>query len=126
MSLLSGFVSAFVLFFGIMAVLLLLLLLAFSFCNSIFGFLDDDDSAFDTRPRQASIEVAWNKCESSECVICLEEFLNGDRCKTLATCNHVYHKVCIDQWLRWKRRCPICRHPTEHSNSGECIDLENK
>lgn len=46
---------------------------------------------------------------SDECVICLEDFDDGDSCKVLIVCNHIYHKPCIDGWFaRGKYQCPIC------------------
>ncbi|KAL5750233.1 hypothetical protein ACOSP7_024836 [Xanthoceras sorbifolium] len=46
---------------------------------------------------------------TSKCCICLDEFKDGDRCKILSNCNHVYHKECIDKWLLQCICCPLCR-----------------
>ncbi|GAV78269.1 zf-RING_2 domain-containing protein, partial [Cephalotus follicularis] len=46
---------------------------------------------------------------SDDCVICLEDFKNGDECTVLAHCKHMYHKSCISQWLLKHIRCPLCR-----------------
>ncbi|KAJ0084869.1 hypothetical protein Patl1_30923 [Pistacia atlantica] len=45
----------------------------------------------------------------SECVICLEEFEEGDDCSVLSECKHIYHKACIDKWVIQERHCPVCR-----------------
>ncbi|KAJ4829382.1 hypothetical protein Tsubulata_014525, partial [Turnera subulata] len=46
----------------------------------------------------------------SECVICLEDFNDGDACKVLdPTCDHMYHETCINEWLVVGRDCPLCR-----------------
>ncbi|EEF29527.1 RING-H2 finger protein ATL5F, putative [Ricinus communis] len=44
-----------------------------------------------------------------ECVICLEEFKDGEECRIFTKCNHFYHNGCIDKWLIKHRHCPICR-----------------
>ncbi|KAL6275859.1 hypothetical protein ACE6H2_019460 [Prunus campanulata] len=44
----------------------------------------------------------------SECSICLGEFKDGEKCRQLE-CEHAFHEECIDQWLRKKIQCPLCR-----------------
>ncbi|TYJ16094.1 hypothetical protein E1A91_A10G227200v1 [Gossypium mustelinum] len=48
----------------------------------------------------------------TECVICLEEFKDGDSCRVLTNCNHLYHQLCIDEWLVKNSHCPLCRGST--------------
>ncbi|XP_071710612.1 RING-H2 finger protein ATL78-like [Rutidosis leptorrhynchoides] len=45
-----------------------------------------------------------------ECVICLGEFLTGERVKIMPKCNHGFHVGCIDKWLKSHSSCPNCRH----------------
>ncbi|KAJ8618637.1 hypothetical protein MRB53_014823 [Persea americana] len=47
----------------------------------------------------------------SNCVICLENFKQGDRCRVLPTCKHMFHDHCVDAWLNTAKRCPTCRTP---------------
>ncbi|RVW76725.1 RING-H2 finger protein ATL72 [Vitis vinifera] len=49
------------------------------------------------------------KCSTSECVICWEDFEDGEICRVLPACNHVFHKACVGLWLMEKRVCPLCR-----------------
>ncbi|KAK7838967.1 ring-h2 finger protein atl79 [Quercus suber] len=43
------------------------------------------------------------------CVICLEEFENGQSCQVFSQCNHIFHSNCIGRWLKRRLTCPICR-----------------
>ncbi|XVF20049.1 hypothetical protein REPUB_Repub11eG0164800 [Reevesia pubescens] len=53
-----------------------------------------------------------------DCAICLEKFEDGDQCRVLYNCKHIYHKFCIDQWLARDRHCPLCRGSLRGSGSN--------
>ncbi|CAE7269246.1 E3 ubiquitin-protein ligase [Symbiodinium microadriaticum] len=42
------------------------------------------------------------------CVICLENFKDGDCIRSLR-CFHPFHQSCVDKWLEGSRLCPICK-----------------
>ncbi len=44
---------------------------------------------------------------SEECSVCYEE--NNKECVVLR-CKHIYHKDCIDKWLKEHTTCPQCRY----------------
>jgi hypothetical protein len=47
--------------------------------------------------------------QRQECYICLEEFEDGDKIRTLP-CSHEFHNACVDKWLlQVHRTCPCCR-----------------
>jgi E3 ubiquitin-protein ligase RNF115/126 len=48
--------------------------------------------------------------EQNKCLICLDEFGEGDDVKTLP-CLHIYHQKCVEQWLRTDNSCPVCKTP---------------
>ena len=54
------------------------------------------------------------------CSICKEKFQEGEYKRILPYCCHIYHKKCIDNWLKRdnNRSCPLCRKSFE--------DLYNK
>lgn len=42
------------------------------------------------------------------CAICLEKFKSDDIVSDI-TCNHIFHKDCIEQWGKTKQNCPLCK-----------------
>ncbi|XP_078265124.1 E3 ubiquitin-protein ligase DZIP3-like [Rhinoraja longicauda] len=46
--------------------------------------------------------------EEDPCVICHEELVPLEDCYKLE-CKHIFHKKCIDYWLKEQSTCPICR-----------------
>ncbi|CAF2118602.1 unnamed protein product [Brassica napus] len=47
-----------------------------------------------------------------ECSICFEDLSDVDEESIeLHDCSHVFHKVCLFQWIWSKSSCPLCRHP---------------
>jgi len=47
----------------------------------------------------------------SECPICFEKFKAGDIVSwaSLQCCRHVFHHLCIKEWLQRQKECPLCR-----------------
>lgn len=48
----------------------------------------------------------------SRCVICMVEFKIGEQVRYLP-CMHVYHVLCIDNWLMRSFTCPSCMEPVD-------------
>eukprot|EP00747_Dinoflagellata_sp_TGD_P215507 gnl/TRDRNA2_/TRDRNA2_88199_c0_seq1.p1 gnl/TRDRNA2_/TRDRNA2_88199_c0~~gnl/TRDRNA2_/TRDRNA2_88199_c0_seq1.p1 ORF type:complete len:403 (-),score=47.99 gnl/TRDRNA2_/TRDRNA2_88199_c0_seq1:58-1200(-) len=85
-----------------------------------------------SNPAQAADIAALptRKCSSTEnlgeqtkCLICLEEFGDGDDIKTLP-CLHLYHQKCIERWLGTDNSCPICKTPINGSGGGGRLVVE--
>uniref|UniRef100_A0A7N0SV54 RING-type E3 ubiquitin transferase n=1 Tax=Kalanchoe fedtschenkoi TaxID=63787 RepID=A0A7N0SV54_KALFE len=55
--------------------------------------------------------------DDTRCSICQEEYVIGDEMGRLH-CKHMYHVDCIDQWLRQKNWCPICKSSAASSSSS--------
>ncbi len=47
------------------------------------------------------------------CSICLGEFEAGDSLKTVPGCTHFHHAACLDEWLRIRPLCPLCKTTVE-------------
>lgn len=68
-----------------------------------------------------------------ECVICSDIYQKDEGIRELPTCNHVFHKKCIDRWFKeGSVFCPICRNnpfdsqPTENKQNIDSQPTENK
>ena len=55
--------------------------------------------------------------ELRNCTICLENFKEGDVLKRLG-CLHIFHKNCIETWLKSKNLCPIDKHQVNVNLNG--------
>lgn len=53
---------------------------------------------------------------NAECVVCLEVFQSGDRCRVIPACSHAFHVQCADPWLSQCSFCPICRRSAASEN----------
>ena len=47
----------------------------------------------------------------NKCSICLENYKINEYKRILPSCNHCFHKKCIDKWFKENdsKECPICR-----------------
>ncbi|CAL3968070.1 unnamed protein product [Diplocarpon coronariae] len=62
--------------------------------------------------KSASESSEWRKHmgRQVECVVCLEEYVDGVSRVMSLPCGHEFHVDCITPWLTTKRRtCPICK-----------------
>ncbi|KAL0680817.1 hypothetical protein Bca4012_047664 [Brassica carinata] len=50
-----------------------------------------------------------------KCSICLEEYVDGDEVGSMP-CEHMFHVSCVQQWLRMKNWCPICKTSAEEKS----------
>ena len=65
-----------------------------------------DESIINSLPKCVIEDV--NKLDEKQCIICLEDFKNGEE-KTTIPCFHIFHPNCINQWLKANNTCPICK-----------------
>lgn len=66
------------------------------------------------------------------CAVCIESYKAGE-VVTVLTCDHIFHKACIEPWLLERRTCPMCKsdilkalgveeQPKEPSDAGSPPD----
>ncbi|KAI2792504.1 hypothetical protein POX_b02542 [Penicillium oxalicum] len=66
-----------------------------------------------------------------ECVVCLEEYVDGQSRVMSLPCGHEFHAECITPWLTTRRRtCPICKgdvvRSLGHSRAAELDDQDEQ
>ncbi len=52
--------------------------------------------------------VSSTATENITCTVCMTEFIEGDMLLTMP-CIHMFHKKCVDPWLRNHDNCPMCK-----------------
>ncbi|KAM6364478.1 E3 ubiquitin-protein ligase ARK2C isoform 2-T2 [Pluvialis apricaria] len=62
------------------------------------------------RPQESKAEQEDGEESDTDekCTICLSMLEDGEDVRRLP-CMHLFHQVCVDQWLATSKKCPICR-----------------
>ncbi|XP_040991596.1 RING-H2 finger protein ATL70-like [Juglans microcarpa x Juglans regia] len=71
-----------------------------------------DEAALHRFPKLLYSQVKLNKAGDSTasacCSICLADYRDTDLLRLLPDCGHLFHRKCVDPWLRLHPTCPIC------------------
>lgn len=60
----------------------------------------------------------------TECSICFEEFKENDQVTPLSCdVRHYFHTACIEQWIKTKNECPLCR---QEINANDLKEFDKK
>ncbi|KAL8254789.1 hypothetical protein R6Q59_033010 [Mikania micrantha] len=127
MGVMSLIISLFLLFIGLAAIILLHLLLAGSFLHRRRRRLlsrSAGDIQNHLPPFKYSTAEDSPVSGSEDCSICLERFNDGEICRVIPVCDHVFHARCVDRWLMKVPNCPICRTRVR-LDTGTAVDSLN-
>lgn len=58
--------------------------------------------------QSTSSVININKLSHQECSVCISDF-QKEEIVVILSCNHVYHKNCVEEWIKTKSNCPYCR-----------------
>ncbi|XP_006362147.1 RING-H2 finger protein ATL20-like [Solanum tuberosum] len=56
------------------------------------------------------------------CPICLVEYSAEDSIRLIPMCQHCFHVQCVDEWLKMKSTCPVCRNSPLDHHENEKLD----
>ena len=70
-----------------------------------------DEAAIRALPRVVVQGAGAGGGDAASCAVCLGEYDRGDVLRVLPGCEHSFHRPCVDQWLRLRTSCPVCRTP---------------
>lgn len=68
----------------------------------------------------SSSNMASVGVEDMSCSICLNEMVVGESVKKVS-CKHLFHQVCLDEWLLINNSCPSCRQKPSSNNTKESV-----
>lgn len=70
-----------------------------------------DEATILSYPKVAYAEVKLQHKDSTAscCSICLADYKDSDMLRLLPDCGHLFHRKCVDPWLRLHPTCPVCR-----------------
>lgn len=63
-----------------------------------------------------SIKYKSDNTQHSSCSVCLEEFKDNETISK-TSCNHMFHKNCLETWLNTNTKCPFCRNTLKEENN---------
>lgn len=115
----SLILSLFLLFLGVAAILLIHLLLAGSFLHRRRQRLISSPDIHNHLP---PFQYSGTSASDDDCSICLEYFNEGEICRVIPVCDHVFHAKCVDKWLMKVPNCPICRTRVRFDSGGSSSD----
>ena len=64
-----------------------------------------------TEQKYSTVKIKEKR--KQQCSICLDKFSCNEIVYFLGKCKHIYHKKCLDEWVKYKPECPACRDTLE-------------
>ena len=81
-------------------------------CICHFFFKDDNFNELNTNLINVYKEIDYLSEEENDiCSICLEKYFDEENLKKVVSlnCDHLFHKECIDNWIKINKNCPMCK-----------------
>lgn len=91
--------------------------------NVLQSFLNESVPVYPTNEQITNASTLYRATTQLEnnCAICQDDIETDQQVRKLNSCNHYFHKNCIDTWFRQNVHCPTCRQDIReinHNNSA--------
>lgn len=63
--------------------------------------------------------------KNDPCTICLEPYDSEKKIIKFNKCSHFFHSVCIENWLKLKSSCPLCKENKKNEIEVEVVEDED-
>lgn len=80
----------------------------FSNYHSILNRSLNDNELRKNNNINTNLKPIENKKENCQCSICFEKIAINEKTFEL-DCKHDFHESCLNNWIKYKQNCPICR-----------------
>jgi hypothetical protein len=71
------------------------------------------------------VDTQLDDNELPTCSVCLDQATQGDELWRQLPCAHIFHRECIDSWLRINAVCPMCKGPFDKNDKANDANNAN-
>lgn len=85
-----------------------------------------DEATLESYPKLTFSEATKLKSKGQDdfcCSICLADYNPTDVLRSLPECGHLFHRKCVDPWLKVNPTCPVCRNSPMPTPLAEVVPL---
>ncbi|TVU48982.1 hypothetical protein EJB05_00271, partial [Eragrostis curvula] len=83
------------------------------------GREDEEEGEKEKKKAAGTAAAASPAGDTARCAVCQADYADGDELRMLPDCQHAFHRGCVDQWLRRRPTCPVCRASPSPARSSE-------
>lgn len=74
-----------------------------------------ESQAYKLVKRSSESNNETKESDDEKCPICLGDFEDEEMVIVLPRCSHIFHTLCIKEWMKRASSCPTCRAPMNSS-----------
>jgi len=83
------------------------------FESQAYRLVRNRDESKDEDNESNSHAPPFESKDDEKCPICLGDFKDEEMVIVLPRCSHIFHTLCIKEWMKRASSCPTCRAPMD-------------